>query len=77
MAYVCYRKLSKKKRKEIDQAKRGTWGNVSPVTKKTTSAKVYNRKKAQRQHREMGRWVLSLNKAMSACYRVTPITYPA
>lgn len=48
MAYVCYQKLSKKKRREIDQAKRATWGSVSPVTKKVASEKVYNRKRTQR-----------------------------
>jgi len=48
MAYVSYRKLSKKKRREVDQTKRITWGSVSPVTKKVPSQKVYNRKKAQR-----------------------------
>ena len=48
MVYVSYLKLSKKKRREIDQTKRATWGSVSPVTKRIPSQKVYNRKKAQR-----------------------------
>ena len=52
MAYVSYKKLSKKKRREIDQGKRATWGSVSPVTKKVKSAKVYNRKKIQQRQRE-------------------------
>jgi hypothetical protein len=57
VAYVSYGKLSKKKRREIDQGKRVTWGNVSPVTKKVTSEKVYDRKKAQRWHGDRRRWV--------------------
>lgn len=48
MAYVSCEKSSKKKQREIDQAKRGTWGNISSVTKKVVSEKLYNRKKAQR-----------------------------
>ena len=52
MAYVCYKKLSKKKQREIDRGKRATWGSVSPVTKKVESAKAYNRKKIQRRQRK-------------------------
>ena len=46
--FVPYEKLSKKQRKEIDKAKRATWGGVIPVTKRIESAKAYNRKKHQR-----------------------------
>lgn len=42
--FIEYEKLSKKKQKEINNAKRGTWGNIKPVTKVKPSAKVYNRK---------------------------------
>jgi len=52
MAFVSYHKLSKKKRREIDHAKRGAWGSVSPVTKKVMSQKVYSRKKTHRWQRE-------------------------
>lgn len=48
MAYVCYQKLTKRKRREVDRERRVTWGTISPVTKKVESKKVYNRKKAQR-----------------------------
>ncbi len=41
--FIEYEKLSKKKQKEINNAKRGTWGNIKPVTKVKPSAKVYNR----------------------------------
>lgn len=43
--FVSYEKLSKKKQKEINAAKRGDWGLVKPVTKVKPSAKLYNRKK--------------------------------
>ncbi len=46
--FVPYEKLSKKQKKEIDKARRATWGDVSPVTRKIESAKAYNRKKHQR-----------------------------
>ena len=46
--FVPYEKLSKKQRKEIDKARRATWGDVIPVSKKIESVKAYNRKKHQR-----------------------------
>jgi hypothetical protein len=46
---IPYEKLQKKKQKEIAARQRGTWGDISPITKKISSAKIYNRKKA-------GRW---------------------
>lgn len=46
--FVPYEKLSKKQRKEIDKARRATWGGVVPVTRKVENAKIYNRKKHQR-----------------------------
>ena len=46
--FVPYEKLSKKKRRAMDRSRRGTWGAVSPVTRKPDSLKVYNRKKAHR-----------------------------
>ncbi len=43
--YVPYEKLSKKKKRELDAKKRGTWGSFSPVTRKPENSKAYNRKK--------------------------------
>lgn len=43
--FISYEKLSKKKQKELNAAKRGNWGIVKPVTKVKPSAKLYNRKK--------------------------------
>ena len=45
--FIAYEKLYKKKQKELNKAKRGTWGVMSPITKVKPSAKVYNRKKKQ------------------------------
>ena len=46
--FIPYEKLSKKKQREIDKQKRGTWGALSPVTRKPENKKAYNRKKARR-----------------------------
>lgn len=45
--FVSKDKLSKKARREIDKAKRNTWGPLNPVTRKTENKKVYDRKKAR------------------------------
>ena len=44
--FIPYEKLSKKKKKELNSAKRGSWNGVNPVTRRVESKKVYNRKKA-------------------------------
>ena len=45
--FVEYKKLSKKKQKEINSEKRKTWGIMKPIVKVKPSAKVYNRKNKQ------------------------------
>lgn len=50
--YVPYEKLSKKAKKAVNDAKRGTWGSLNPVTRKPENSKAYNRKKARRPDRE-------------------------
>ena len=45
--FIPYEKLSKKKQRELNAAKRTTWGEISPVTRKPASSRAYNRKKAQ------------------------------
>lgn len=42
--FVSYEKLSKKKQRELNAAKRTTWA-ISPVTKKPENPKAYKRKK--------------------------------
>ncbi len=44
--FIPYEKLSKKKKRALDSAKRGSWHGVNPVTKRVESKKTYNRKKA-------------------------------
>jgi len=41
-------KQSKQKQKEINASKRGSWGNISPVTRKPPNPKAYNRRKTGR-----------------------------
>jgi len=45
---IPYEKLSKRKRKEMDQRRRKGWGEVSPVTRRSENPKAYNRQKARR-----------------------------
>lgn len=45
--FIPYEKLSKKEKRKLDQAKRQTWGNLNPVTRKPENSKAYNRKKAR------------------------------
>ncbi len=41
--FTVYEKLSKKAQREINKARRGSWGLVRPVTKVKPSAKLYKR----------------------------------
>lgn len=43
--FIPYRKLSKRKRRELDNEQRGSWGAVNPVTRAIKSKKVYDRKR--------------------------------
>ena len=45
--FVPYRKLSKKKRRELDRERRNTWGSLNPVTRSTANPKAYKREKAR------------------------------
>ena len=51
--FIPYEKLSKKEKRKIDQAKRQTWGELNPVTRKPENSKAYNRKKSQDWKREL------------------------
>lgn len=46
--FIPYDKLSKKEKRKLDQAKRKTWGELNPVTRKSANSRAYDRKKAQR-----------------------------
>ena len=41
--FIPYEKLSKKQKRKIDQKRRGSWGNLNPVTRRSESKKIYNR----------------------------------
>ena len=45
--FIPYEKLSKKEQQKMNKAKRGTWGELNPVTRKPQNSKAYNRKRAQ------------------------------
>ena len=45
MKFIPYDKLSKKKKRELDRRKRGSWGGMSPVTRRAENPKAYKRKK--------------------------------
>ena len=46
--FIPYEKLSKKEQRKLDQAKRQTWGGISPITRKPPNSRAYSRSKAQR-----------------------------
>lgn len=46
--YVPCEKLSKKKQREANAARRRSWGQLSPVTRRTENPKIYNRKKIRK-----------------------------
>ena len=51
--FIPYEKLSKKEKRKMDLAKRRTWGDLNPVTRKPENSKAYNRKKSQDWKREL------------------------
>ena len=51
--FIPYEKLSKKEKRKMDLAKRQTWGELNPVTRKPDRSKAYNRKKSQAWKREL------------------------
>jgi len=59
--FIPFEKLSKKKQRELNAAKRSTWGPLSPVTRKPENSKAYNRRKAQS-------WKMNPNSVPFACY---------
>ncbi|MBQ1552138.1 MAG: hypothetical protein IIZ66_01215 [Clostridia bacterium] len=45
--FIPYKKLSKRKRRELDNEQRGSWGAVKPVTRAIKSRKIYDRKRTK------------------------------
>ena len=50
--FIPYEKLSKKEKRKLDQAKRQTWGELNPVTRKPKNSKAYNRNKSRNWKRD-------------------------
>ena len=50
--FIPYEKLSKKEKRKIDKARRQTWGELNPVTRKPENSKTYNRNKTRNWTRE-------------------------
>ena len=50
--YIPYEKLSKKEKRKLDLARRNTWGELNPVTRKSQNSKAYNRNKSRNWKRE-------------------------
>jgi len=51
--FISYDKLSKKEKRKIDKARRQTWGELNPVTRKPENSKAYNRRRAQAWKKEL------------------------
>ena len=51
--FIPYEKLSKKEKRKMDLAKRRTWGDLNPVTRKPENSKAYNRKRTQDWKKEL------------------------
>ena len=68
--FIPYEKLSKKEKRKLDQAKRQTWGDLNPVTRKPENSKAYNRNKARNWKREQPipglYFILIFNKKVSS-----------
>ena len=68
--FIPYEKLSKKEKRKMDLAKRQTWGELNPVTRKPVSSKAYNRRKSQDWKRELPP-VQSCDFSFSAYFRIS------
>ena len=53
--FIPYEKLSKKEKRKMDLAKRQTWGELNPVTRKSEHSKVCNRNNTRNWKREISR----------------------
>ena len=64
--FIPYEKLSKKKKRVLDAARRGSWGGLSPVTRRPENPKAYKRKKA-RIEEELDRAFFCLSRRRGVC----------
>ena len=50
--FIPYEKLSKKEKRKLDAAKRGSWGGLDPVTRVPPNPRAYKRSKAWKWEKE-------------------------
>lgn len=53
MKFIPYKKLSKKRQRELNEMKRNTWGNMNPVTRVPDDPKDYNRLKTDEETQKL------------------------
>ncbi len=58
MKFLSKEKMGKRKKRELDSAKRGTWAGVIPVTRTIENKKRYDRKKSPRRYDDDGTGIL-------------------
>ena len=70
--YVPYEKLSKKKKRQFDTEKRGSWCGINPVTRKPKNPKAYDRKKARDWRDDSSNVLFSCSEALRGFSRGAP-----
>lgn len=58
MKFLSKEKMGKRKKRELDSARRGTWDGVIPVTRTIENKKRYDRKKSPRRYDDDGTRIL-------------------
>ena len=51
--FIPKEKFSKKKRRELDNQKHNSWGEIKPVTRRVESKKGYNRQREKSKTRDL------------------------
>ena len=72
--FIPYEKLSKKEKRKLNAAKRGSWGGLDPVTRVPPNPKAYKRSKAWKWEKEPPfRALLFYLKESQSCLMCTSI----
>lgn len=61
--FIPFEKLSKRKQKELNARRRGSWRGLDPVTRRPPNPKAYDRKKALRRMDDLPEGFCPLFKA--------------
>ena len=48
--HIPFKKLSKREQQKLNKKRRGTWGAINPVSRKTKNMKAYDRKRDRKLH---------------------------